>query len=184
MIYTLQACWHDLKADVIAYKKEAQTYSPNKNRWWNTLSALLIPSVITCLIYRISHWLYCKKWVFLSNLFSYINKTINQVNIAPSSRIGGGLYIPHTGSVLIEGHAGTDLKIYSGGTIYGSKDPVFKDTVPCIGNNVIIGAQACLVGPITIGDNVTIGFNSIVYENIASNQSVMPKKLRNYKIKS
>ena len=86
--------WSQLKSDVgediAIYLDYADEYNPGSRSLSRKLSALLMPSVFACLIYRISHWYYCRKLLFIAMFFSRLNMLITGVSITPASEIGGG----------------------------------------------------------------------------------------------
>lgn len=135
---------------------------------------LLYPGIWATFYYRISHFFYNIKFYFLARLISHIAKFITGIEIHPGTVIGERFVIDHGAGVVIGETAiiGNDVLIYHGVTL-GSA--VLKDVKrhPTIGNNVIIGTGATILGDITIGNNVKIGAKALVLADVADNQVVV-----------
>ena len=128
---------------------------------------LLYPSIHALINHRIAHKLYKKKHFFLARLLSQISRFFTGIEIHPGATIGKGLFIDHGMGVVIGETAeiGDDVLIYHGVTLGGTG----KDTGerhPTVGNNVVIGCGAKVLGPINIGNNVKIGANSVVLKDV------------------
>jgi serine O-acetyltransferase len=105
------------------------------------------------------------------------------IQIPFETEIGGGLYIGHTGTLIMN----TDVIIGSNcnvgvGVVIGEGGREGRRGSPVIGNNVFIGVGAKIIGPIKIGDNVAIGANAVVIDDIPDNASAagIPAKVINY----
>ncbi|ENZ02595.1 serine O-acetyltransferase [Clostridium thermobutyricum] len=135
---------------------------------------ILYPCVHVMIFYRISNKLYRKKWFFLGRLISQIGRFLTGIEIHPGATIGRGLFIDHGMGVVIGETAeiGDDVTIYHGVTLGGTGKDTGKRH-PTIGNNVIIGSGAKVLGPINIGNNVKIGANSVVLKDIADNKTAV-----------
>lgn len=124
--------------------------------------------------HRIAHGLYKIKLRFLARLFSQLGRFFTGIEIHPGAQIGKRLFIDHGMGVVIGETAivGDDCCIYHGATLGGTgKDS--KKRHPRIGNNVMVGTGAKVLGPITIGDNVKIGAGAIVLKDVRSNVTVV-----------
>lgn len=116
--------------------------------------------------------LYLKRIPVLPNLIRKYIRTVYGCDIFYTSEIGMGTRFPHNGTgVVIHSDAkiGENTIIYQNVTIGGLKG----QGPPTIGNNVLIGAGACLLGEIKIGDNVQIGANAVVVKDIPSNATAI-----------
>ncbi|MGV3025698.1 serine O-acetyltransferase EpsC [Clostridium thermobutyricum] len=135
---------------------------------------ILYPCVHVMILYRISNKLYRKKWFFLGRLISQIGRFLTGIEIHPGATIGRGLFIDHGMGVVIgeTAEVGDDVTIYHGVTLGGTGKDTGKRH-PTIGNNVIIGSGAKVLGPINIGNNVKIGANSVVLKDIADNKTAV-----------
>tara|TARA_B110000261_G_C13073227_1_gene353056 strand:+ start:681 stop:1349 length:669 start_codon:yes stop_codon:yes gene_type:complete len=132
-------------------------------------------------LYRVSSFLYSLKLTTLARLLSYITRFLTGIEIHPGAKIGNLLFIDHGMGVVIGETSiiGNNVTIYHGVTLGGtspSEDSVSQINTkrhPTIGNNVIIGSGAQVLGPISVGDNGKIGSNSVVTKNIEENMSVV-----------
>ena len=128
---------------------------------------LLYPTIHALIAYRISHYLYINKLFFLARLISQISRFFTGIEIHPGAKIGRGLVIDHGMGVVIGGTAeiGDNVLLYHGVTLGGTGKDKGKRH-PTVGNNVVIGAGAKVLGPIYIGSNSKIGANSVVLNNV------------------
>ena len=128
---------------------------------------LLYPSIHALINHRIAHKLYKKKHFFLARLLSQISRFFTGIEIHPGATIGKGLFIDHGMGVVIGETAeiGDDVLIYHGVTLGGTGKDTGKRH-PTVGNNVVIGCGAKVLGPINIGNNVKIGANSVVLKDV------------------
>ena len=121
---------------------------------------------------------------FIARLISQINRFITGIEIHPGAKIGSAILIDHGMGVVIGETAviGNRVTIYHGTTLGGTGKETGKRH-PTVGNDVIIGAGAKVLGPITIGDNSKIGANSVVLKNVPENSTVVgiPGKIINNK---
>lgn len=131
---------------------------------------LLYPGFHVLLFYKISHFLYRKKLLFLARLISQIGRFLTGIEIHPGAKIGQRLFIDHGMGIVVGETAkiGNDCTIYHGVTLGGTGKDMFKRH-PTLGNHVMIGAGTKILGPIEIGDYVKIGAGSIVLKSVQSN---------------
>lgn len=130
---------------------------------------LLYPFIHAVIGYRIAHFLYKRKAFFLARLISQLARFVTGIEIHPGATIGKGLFIDHGMGVVIGETAeiGDNVTLYHGVTLGGTGKDTGKRH-PTVGNNVVIGSGAKVLGPIVIGDNVKIGANSVVLKNVFS----------------
>lgn len=128
---------------------------------------LLYPTIHALIAYRISHYLYINKLFFLARVISQISRFFTGIEIHPGAKIGRGLVIDHGMGVVIGETAeiGDNVLLYHGVTLGGTGKDKGKRH-PTVGNNVVIGAGAKVLGPIYIGSNSKIGANSVVLNNV------------------
>lgn len=151
----------------------------------NRLEVLLLyPSVNAVIHYRIAHVFYKKKMFFLARLISQFARFITGIEIHPGATIGKGLFIDHGMGVVIgeTSEVGDNVTLYHGVTLGGTGKDKGKRH-PTVGNNVIIGAGAKVLGPIRIEDNCKIGSNSVVLKDVPKDSTVVgiPGKIVNKK---
>lgn len=140
---------------------------------------LLYPGFHAIVFHRIAHGFYNRKLFFIARLISQISRFITGIEIHPGARIGNGLFIDHGMGVVIgeTAEVGDNCTIYHGVTLGGTGKDAGKRH-PTIGNNVLIGAGAKILGPFKIGDNSMIGAGSIVLGEVPANTTVTGSKAR------
>ncbi|MBP3635913.1 MAG: serine O-acetyltransferase [Bacilli bacterium] len=133
----------------------------------SNFEVFLYPSFKAKIYYKISHYLYLKKHFFLSRLISEKAKRKTGIEIHPGAQIGKNLFIDHGFGVVIGETAviGDNVTIYHGVTLGGTGKEKGKRH-PTIGNNVMIGAGAKILGNILIGDNSKVGAGAVVLKDI------------------
>ena len=134
----------------------------------NKLEVLILyPSVHALISHRIAHWFYKHKMFFIARLTSQLSRHFTGIEIHPGAKIGKGLFIDHGMGVVIGETAeiGDNVTIYHGVTLGGTGKEKGKRH-PTVGNNVLIGCGAKVLGNIRIGDNSNIGANSVVLKDI------------------
>lgn len=128
---------------------------------------LLYPSIHALIAYRISHFFYKHKLFFLARLISQTSRFFTGIEIHPGATIGRGLFIDHGMGVVIgeTAEVGDDVTLYHGVTLGGTGKDKGKRH-PTVGNNVVIGAGAKVLGPIVIGNDAKVGANAVVVKNV------------------
>lgn len=135
---------------------------------------LLYPGVHAVLSHKLAHRLWNRGWKFFARFISQITRFFTGIEIHPGATIGKRLFIDHGIGVVIGETAkiGNDVTIYHGVTLGGTS---FSGGIrhPQVGNNVIIGAGAQLLGPIKIGDNARIGSNAVVVSDVPEDATMV-----------
>lgn len=128
---------------------------------------LLYPGVHALMAYRLSHALHEKKKYFAARAVSQTARFFTGIEIHPGAKIGKGLVIDHGMGVVIGETAeiGDNCTLYQGVTLGGTGKDVGKRH-PTLGNNVLVGSGAKVLGPFKIGDNTKIAANAVVLEEI------------------
>lgn len=126
------------------------------------------------LAYRISHSLKSMGVPFLPRVISQLARWLTGVEIHPSAKIGTGFFIDHGMGVVIgeTAEVGDYVTLFQGVTLGGTGKERGKRH-PTLGNHVVVGAGAKILGGIKIGDNVKIGANSVVLKNVPANSTVI-----------
>jgi len=132
------------------------------------------PGFHAILLHRVAHWLWRHKVFFLARLVSHISRFLTGIEIHPGAKIGRRFFIDHGMGVVIGETAeiGDDVTLFQGVTLGGTVWEKVKRH-PTVGNNVVIGTGAKVLGPITIGDNTKIGANSVVIHDVPPNSIVV-----------
>jgi serine O-acetyltransferase len=127
----------------------------------------LYPGLHALWMHRIAHWLWTHRLRFFARLLSHFTRFLTAIEIHPGAMIGRRFFIDHGAGVVIGETAeiGDDVLMYQG-VVLGGTTLEKKKRHPTIGNNVVIGAAAVLLGPITVGDGARIGANSVVVGSV------------------
>ncbi len=135
---------------------------------------LLYPGLHAVLAHRVANVLYKKGMFFAARAVSQAARNCTGIEIHPAATIGKGLFIDHGCAVVIGETTviGDNCTIYQGVTLGGTGKDVGKRH-PTIGNNVMIGAGAKVLGPVTIGDNCKIAAGAVVLKDIPENSTAV-----------
>ncbi|MDD5129648.1 MAG: serine O-acetyltransferase [Candidatus Omnitrophica bacterium] len=135
---------------------------------------LLYPGLHALIYYRIAHVFYKVHLFFLARLLSQVARFFTGIEIHPGARIGKRFFIDHGFGVVIGETTiiGDDVLLYQGSTL-GGTGIVKGKRHPTIGNNVVVGAGAKVLGNIVIGDNSYIGANAVVVKDVPPNSTVV-----------
>lgn len=136
--------------------------------------ALLYPGPKAILLHRAAHWFYHQGLFFLARLVSEIARFLTGIEIHPGATLGQRLVIDHGFGVVIGETAeiGDDCIIFHGVTLGGIKFDAVKRH-PTIGNKVLIGTGAKILGPIKIGEGARIGANAVVMKDVGPGERVV-----------
>ena len=139
---------------------------------------LCTPGLHSILFYRLSHKLWKKNWKLSARIISLIARFFTGIEIHPGAEIGKNFFIDHGMGVVIGETSviGDNVTLYHGVTLGGTTSYNSKKGVkrhPTIGNNVVIGAGALVLGPILVGENAKIGANATVVKDVAPNTTVV-----------
>ncbi|MFZ3209066.1 MAG: serine O-acetyltransferase [Geobacteraceae bacterium] len=144
-------------------------------------AARSVPEIIFCYpglhaicLHRFAHCLWKREFFFIARLISHFGRFLTGIEIHPGATIGKGLFIDHGMGVVIGETAeiGDNVTIYHDVTLGGvSWDKVKRH--PTIGDNVVIGSGAKILGPFTIGKGSKVGSNSVVVREVPPNSTVV-----------
>ena len=138
---------------------------------FGSLFVFFMPSIVALSLYRWSRWLYCTRGRFLAWPLWMLNTYLTGADIQPTTVIGHGCYLGHAGGCAIGGKVGNNAMIFGGAVIGGGRghgDVGGGDGMPVVGNNVVMGHGAKILGPIVVGDDVTVGAMSLVLSDVPS----------------
>ena len=135
---------------------------------------LLYPGLHALVMYRIAHKLWEWKLPIVPRWLSQLGRFFTGVEIHPAAAIGTNLFIDHGMGVVVGETAiiGNNVLLYQGVTLGGTGKETGKRH-PTIGNNVVVGAGAKILGNITIGENSYIGANAVVIKDVPPNSTVV-----------
>lgn len=149
----------------IDFFKAYKNYDPAAKSYWEII--LLYPGPKAILSHWIAHFLYLRGFFFLARFISELARLVTGIEIHPGAKIGRRLVIDHGMAIVIGETAeiGDDCIIFHEVTLGGVRfDPVKRH--PTVGNRVVIGTGAKILGPVTIGDDSKIGANAFVMKDV------------------
>ena len=152
--------WMDIKA--------VQERDPAARNWLEVL--LLYQGVHALIWHRFAHWFYKHRLFFIAGLISQSNSFFTLIEIHPGAELGHGILIDHGSGVVIGETAvvGDNCTIYQGVTLGGVGTKKGKRH-PTLGNNVMVGAGAKILGAFEVGDNCSIAANAVLLKPIEDN---------------
>lgn len=132
------------------------------------------PGVHAILAHRLSHRLWQNGWRFPARFLSFLSRTLTNVDIHPGATIGHRFFIDHGAGVVIGETAeiGDDVTLYHGVTLGGTSWNKGKRH-PTLADGVVVGAGAKILGPISIGERVRVGANSVVVKDVPADRTVV-----------
>ncbi|MFQ5656894.1 MAG: serine O-acetyltransferase [Candidatus Methylomirabilales bacterium] len=132
------------------------------------------PGLHALWFHRLAHGFWNRGFLFIGRFISHVNRFLTGIEIHPAARIGPGFFIDHGMGVVIgeTTEVGENVTIYQGVTL-GGTSLERKKRHPTIGNNVIIGSGAKILGPFTVGDNSKIGSGTVVVKEVPSKSVVV-----------
>ncbi len=139
--------------------------------------AVLYPGFHAVVFYRLSHWLWERELRFIGRFISQVGRMLTGIEIHPGAQIGCCFVIDHGAGVVVGETAkiGDNVTLYHDVTLGGvapSVDSAAQVGVkrhPTLGNGVIVGSGAQILGPITVGDNARVGANAVVTQDVPAN---------------
>lgn len=164
-----------IKRGISKVKEDIKVIYDNDPAATNLLEVILCyPGLHAIVAYRFAHRLYKWNIPLIPRVISYLTRIITGIEIHPGARIGRRFFIDHGEGVVIGATTivGDDVLIYQQVTLGGTGKEQGKRH-PTLGNNVIVGAGAKVLGNITIGDYVRIGAGSVVIEDVPEYSTVV-----------
>jgi len=158
-----------------AIKEEIQVVFERDPAARSTLETIFTcPGFQAILFHRFNHWLWNKKLKLLARMTAHVARFLTGIEIHPGAQIGRRFFIDHGMGIVIgeTSEVGIDVSIYHGVTLGGTtwkkgkRHPTLKD-------NVVVGAGAKILGPITIGKGARIGCNAVVVKDIPPDSTVV-----------
>jgi serine O-acetyltransferase len=151
---------------LLAYLDSVKTRDPAPRSRWEIL---LYPGVWALFYHRIAHWLFKGELYFLARLVNHLSRSLTAIDIHPGAEVGRNFFIDHGFVVIGEtARIGDDVTIYQMVTLGGTNpaDGIPGKRHPTIGDGVIIGSGAQVLGPITVGARARIGANAVVTRDV------------------
>lgn len=140
----------------------------------------VLETIFTCpgfqaiLMHRFNHWLWNRNLKLLARLFAHLTRFLTGIEIHPGATIGRRFFIDHGMGIVIgeTSEIGDDVSLYHGVTLGGTTWQKGKRH-PTLKNNVVVGAGAKILGPITIYEGVRIGCNAVVVKDVPPGATVV-----------
>ncbi|MEO8118961.1 MAG: serine O-acetyltransferase [Rhodoferax sp.] len=134
----------------------------------------IYPGVQAIALHRLAHALWSRGWRYLPRCMSFVARGLTQVDIHPGASIGARFFIDHGTGVVIGETAkiGNDVTLYHGVTLGGTSWRVGKRH-PTLGDHVVVGAGAKILGPIVVGDRARVAANSVVIDAVPADATVV-----------
>ena len=138
---------------------------PAARSFWEVLTCY--PGIHALIMHRLAHWLWSRRLRWLGRFTAHLSRMLTGIEIHPGATIGRRFFIDHGMGVVIGETAviGDDVTLYHGVTLGGTSLEA-KKRHPTLGNNVVVGAGAKVLGPIMIGDDARIGANAVVVRDM------------------
>ena len=163
---------------LIAYLDSVKARDPAARSRWEVL---LYPGLWALAFHRVAHWLFGGRLYFLARLVNHIARMLTAIDIHPGATIGRRFFIDHGFTVIGEtADIGDDVTIYQNVTLGGTNPStgVGGKRHPTIGNGVVIGSGAQVLGPVSLGDNAKVGANSVVTRDVLAGSTVVGSPAR------
>ena len=160
---------------ITSIKKDIKAVFEHDPAAVNTLEVLLAyPGFHARQFHRLAHTLFRWHIPVLPRLIAHISRFLTGIEIHPGAKIGEGFFIDHGMGVVIgeTSEIGDNVTLYQGVTLGGISHQRAKRH-PTLGNNVVVGVGAQLIGDITIGDNTKVGAGSVVVTSVPANATVV-----------
>lgn len=148
-----------------------------RSRW----EILIYPGVWALGFHRLAHWLFEADLCLLARIVNHTGRFLTAIDIHPGAKIGKNFFIDHGFTVIGEtAQIGNNVTIYQCVTLGGTNPTNGKGGKrhPTIGDNVIIGSGAQVIGPITVGARARIGANAVVTEDVPEGATMVGLKAR------
>lgn len=161
-----------------AYLDSIRARDPAPRSRWEILT---YPGVWALGFHRVAHWLFEAELFLLARLVNHIARLLTAIDIHPGAKIGRNFFIDHGFTVIGEtAQIGKNVTIYQCVTLGGTNPANGKGGKrhPTIGDNVIIGSGAQVIGPITVGARARIGANAVVMEDVPDGATMIGLKAR------
>jgi len=158
-----------------ALRRDLQTVLERDPASRSRLEAILCyPGVHALAFHRVAHRLWGAGWFGSARFLSHISRFLTGIEIHPAAKLGPGLFIDHGMGVVIgeTSEVGRNVTIYQGVSLAGTSLKREKRH-PTLGDNVVVGAGAKIIGGFTIGDNSRIGAGSVVVREVPPNSVVV-----------
>jgi serine O-acetyltransferase len=141
---------------------------------------LCYPGFHALLYHRFAHWLWQRGWLLAGRFVSHLGRVLTGIEIHPGARIGRRVFIDHGMGVVIgeTAEVGDDVTLYQGVTLGGTSLTRGAKRHPTIGNGVIVGSGAQVLGPFRVGDGARIGAAAVVLMEVPEGATMVGNPAR------
>lgn len=145
---------------------------PAARSWLELLT--IYPGVQALVLHRVAHLLWRRGWRYVPRLISFISRLVTNIDIHPGAQIGRRFFVDHGAGVVIGETAeiGADVTLYHGVTLGGTTWTSGKRH-PTLGDGVVVGAGAKILGAIVVGERARVAANSVVIDHIDPGMTVV-----------
>lgn len=163
---------------LVAFLDSIRARDPAPHSRWEIL---IYPGVWALGFHRVAHWLYEAELYLLARMVNHFSRFLTAIDIHPGATIGKNFFLDHGFTVIGEtALIGNNVTIYQCVTLGGTNpaNGIAGKRHPTIGDNVIIGSGAQIIGPITVGARARIGANAVVTEDVPEGATMIGLKAR------
>src|SRR5260370_22175410 len=144
---------------------------------------LCYPGFHALIYYRLAHWLWERRWHLAGRFASHVGRMLTGIEIHPGAKIGKRLFIDHGMGVVVgeTAEVGDDCTLYHGVTLGGtrpSREQGGQKRHPTIGNDVIVGSGAQVLGPIRVGDGSRTGAAAVLVKEVPDDATMVGNPAR------
>jgi serine O-acetyltransferase len=147
-----------------------------ESSWVRRLYWFLLPSYLGLALYRVAHWAHARGWRGLARLIYLFKVYLTRIEIAPETVIGPEMVISHASGVTLDGHIGARCHIFgqcNTGRSFTSKDVGAGPGLPVLGDDIVIGYGAMVLGGVRVGHGARIGPGAVVTTDVPAGALVM-----------
>lgn len=159
-----------IRADFAQAARQAASFRIGPDRPSRWFAMAFLPAMLCVLLHRLAHAAWRRNAPRLAGFVAGINRLFLRARIDPAADIGPGLYIPHPSSVMFAGRAGRNLVLFANALVAPRAPPARFIAVSAqaadVGDDVMVGFNAIVLGPVTIGDGARIGGGAFVTRDV------------------
>ena len=179
--YSLAELRRDIAEDILGHARHGADFYGHQLGFLRKLSIFFTPPMMCTALFRLSHWAWRYGYRRLAWGLGHLNQMLHGACLHPASRIGGGLYIPHTVGVIFEGHGGRNLVLFANAVVAAGKHHpqawTGDEKSPLLGDDVTVGAYAVVSGRPIIGDRVRVAPCATVQHDVPADSMVVSANL-------